>query len=564
MTEENMTEEVKGRIVLLEFAENYPPEPIDGELKILKRYGRIEATGIPIKKSEINFGSNETHAIALKNIDSNENLVERMRIHTNGNVGIGEKSPLNILDVKGSAVIGSAYSGTNTATPNGLLVEGNVGIGTPTPENKLDVKGGAVIGSTYSGTNTAPSNGLLVEGNVGIGTPTPQNKLDVEGGAVIGSAYSGTKTASSNGLLVEGNVGIGTTDPSAKLTVKGESHYQLRSVRRGYGSYSNYLFKESEGSFPRQMAVGDRITIDGKIRIIQAIYPAHNYLKLRDIIGYKPHEGFYTDLEGHPDLFRVEDHNGDPKLLLSYEGKLGIGTEGIPSEKLEVNGTVKATAFVGDGYNLTNLDASKITAGTFSNARIPNLNASKINAGTFSDDQIPNLNASKITEGTFSDARIPNLNASKITSGTFNKARIPSVSNYFQFRNLNHEPVFVGTQWVKLITTSGTHSFIKSRRDTKIEVHVNSRFNGGIFFLGAYGIGFQVRIDDNISPNFGNYASILTTNTTDFLSIYALFENLTTGTHTVSLWATTNTGYSTSVLVDPQGWEGRIIVKESW
>ena len=75
------------------------------------------------------------------------------------------------------------------------------------------------------------------------------------------------------------------------------------------------------------------------------------------------------------------------------------------------------------------LNANRVTAGTFGTARIPNLDASKINAGTFGTARIPGLPASQTTSGTFSTARIPNLNASKINAGIFDAARIPEIED---------------------------------------------------------------------------------------------------------------------------------------
>ena len=70
------------------------------------------------------------------------------------------------------------------------------------------------------------------------------------------------------------------------------------------------------------------------------------------------------------------------------------------------------------------LNASRITAGTFSTARIPSLAASKITSGSFTAARIPNLPASKITSGALATARIPNIDASKTTTGRFDVDRL--------------------------------------------------------------------------------------------------------------------------------------------
>ena len=72
-------------------------------------------------------------------------------------------------------------------------------------------------------------------------------------------------------------------------------------------------------------------------------------------------------------------------------------------------------------------------------------------------------------------------------------------------------------------------------------------------------------IDDETEADFGNDGSILKPDFKEFISIFAVFEKLSAGKHTFSLWGKANKGGSVSgVLVDPGGWGRRIIVKETW
>lgn len=86
---------------------------------------------------------------------------------------------------------------------------------------------------------------------------------------------------------------------------------------------------------------------------------------------------------------------------------------GMLSNKVDKNANITA----GTHPKITYDEKGLVTGGEALVAGdIPNLDASKINAGTFADARIPNLNASKINAGVFNTARIPDLAISKITN----------------------------------------------------------------------------------------------------------------------------------------------------
>lgn len=112
--------------------------------------------------------------------------------------------------------------------------------------------------------------------------------------------------------------------------------------------------------------------------------------------------------------------------LSNYFNKTEI--ESLLDDKVDKNADITAGTHPKITYDSKGLvtGGAALVAGD-----IPNLNASKINAGTFADARIPNLNASKINAGVFDAARIPNLSPSKITQNASNRFVTDAEKDYW-------------------------------------------------------------------------------------------------------------------------------------
>jgi hypothetical protein len=289
---------------------------------------------------------------------------------TSGNVGIGSIAPTSLLDV--AAVAGGVSAVFGTGSTGISLKYGWPGIGFNEFGNgtvltmatgytgviNFDPSSGRMIFSTASsstnaGTAAGPIDRLTItnSGNIGIGTYVPSSKLGIIGNIGIGTGQSSSYIYTSppnGGMLVENNVGIGTLAPGQKLDVQGT----VRALGFNMGTNSpasGYVLTASDSA-------GDATwTPAGSVgpwtQIGTNVYTTGNNVG----VGTTTPQGAFVVTSGNVGIGTWTTDGGN--LIIRGTGNVGIGSA-WPGQMVDVQGTVRAIAFVGNGAGLTSVVAT--------------------------------------------------------------------------------------------------------------------------------------------------------------------------------------------------------------
>jgi len=291
------------------------------------------------------FGTISNHPIAFYT-----NEIERLRITSGGNVGIGTTSPANRLQVNVSSNDTGGYIDAsyplylrNTSTTSnsyvGIYFGGGFGVGatieTQFPSPSTSDEGILKFSTRNSSGSIAERLRITSGGLLGLGTTSPANKMDVVGDGIrtsadqstsaflvlAGTATEGRITVSSYGgfqpmtfytggserlrITSGGFVGIGGSAPSSKLSV-----YTSNS-----GSSPTPIVRlENTGTgYQARMILTDGSTADGIIAFQGGVTAATQYLGFG--IGSSP-----------------------TQMVLNGEGNVLIGTSTNGGSRLRVVG----------------------------------------------------------------------------------------------------------------------------------------------------------------------------------------------------------------------------------
>lgn len=267
--------------------------------------------------------------------------------YNTGNVGVGLTSPQRKLHVSGGGI-----QLTNSTVGDGV----NDGFLIDYVLNDVVLSNRKIGGSIRFGTNGF-SDKLTINasGNVGIGTTGPTVKLDVVGTVKAtafqgdGSGLTGVSAAPAGADMQIQFNNAGAMSGASKLFW--DNTNAGLSVGIGYDNSASYPLYVGKAATNTRVAISNESTdVAGNTAEIEFRLAGNDRggIKMRTINSASA----LYDMT----FWTKESGSNLERMRITNNGNVGIGTT-TPTTKLDVAGTVKATAFQGDGSGLTGVSA---------------------------------------------------------------------------------------------------------------------------------------------------------------------------------------------------------------
>ena len=225
------------------------------------------------------------------------------------------------------SVVFQTHDGTSVGERLRITSDGNVGIGTNNPNKKVQIVGKVQIGADTPAENSGYQFEVNSTGNsvlklqsgttntcyIGLGTNSDALKNNISVNNAIGDFRIMVNSSVRQTILSNGNVGIGTNNPTEKLHVNGDITQTSNSALMGNLYYDNGWKYHDNGS-------------GGVIK-----WHA-NYIEFITASVNSSGAGAGA--------------NPSVKMVITPDGNLGVGTDN-PAQKLDVNGNIKSSGYLG-------------------------------------------------------------------------------------------------------------------------------------------------------------------------------------------------------------------------
>ncbi len=299
---------------------------------------------------------------AFARVNGASNPVERLRVSSAGNVGIGTTAPGVSLDVTGAIRSGPIGTGAGNT---GRIILGDLAAGTQyyttiraadtlSSDNSWVLPGGNGDNGQVLTTNGA---GVLSWTTPSSGGVTAQAVSDAGGWLNGGNAFGvnasiGTKDNRPLSILINnspamsisqsGYVGIGTTNPAAPLTIGAQTNV-------ADGDYGDLYYGLLVGGTPTSPDSNNAILMGSGGWGNNPIIRMKTSTGTKGYFGFEGSElSFFMGVKGGSVPLKFKT-NGSDRMTITTTGEIGVGKAAGISYPLDVRGTIQAQGSAAGG-----------------------------------------------------------------------------------------------------------------------------------------------------------------------------------------------------------------------